>query len=284
MIKSVSYWSVRGGLEGTRPIAEAVNDAKAAGFAGIELCIGLEGVLTPATTQAECAAIRREIDRAGLIVQSLASGMTWALNPTSDDPEVRKRALDAAKAALQRAAWLGCDSLLFIPGIVRSPISPAECVRYDVAVDRARNVIKRLLDVADVVQVDVCIENVWNGLFYSPLEFSDFVDSIHSPRLGVYFDVGNVLGYHQYPPHWIEILGPRIKRVHVKDFKHNFDWNGSYSFCALGAGDVPWPETMSALRSIDYNRTLVAEMLPYRPGLLEETSREMDRIMALGVV
>lgn len=281
MIKSISYWSVQGGLEGTRPISEALADAKAAGFEGLELCIGLEGVLTPTTTQGECEALRREIDGSGLLVETLASGMSWGLNPTSENPEIRRKAFEATAAAVQRAAWLGCDSLLFVPGVVTSPIVPDEHVRYDAAIARATETIERLLEVADEAKVDLCLENVWNGLFYSPLELKDFVQSFNASRLGVYFDVGNVLGYHQYPPHWIELLGSHIKRVHVKDFRHRFDWEGSYSFCPLGEGDVPWPETMAALRAIGYDRTLVAEMLPHRAGLLEATGRAMDDILAM---
>jgi len=40
----------------------------------------------------------------------------------------------------------------------------------------------------------LCIENVWNGLFYSPIELRDFVDSFDSEKLGVYLDVGNLIG------------------------------------------------------------------------------------------
>src|SRR5208282_3217735 len=121
--------------------------------------------------------------------------------------------------------------------------------------------------------------NVWNGMFYSPLEFRDFVGSLHSPAVGVYFDVGNVLGYHQHPPHWIEILGPLIQRVHFKDFQKSVGTLAG--FCDLGEGDVPWAQTIKALRGIGYDRTVVAEMIPWNPGLLERTSGAMDRILAL---
>jgi len=106
-----------------------------------------------------------------------------------------------------------------------------------------------------------------------------YVDSFASPLVGVYFDIGNVLGYHQSPPHWIHHLGKRIKRVHVKDFKHTFDWNGTYSFCDLGEGDVPWPQTIAALKSIGYDRTLVTELLPWAPGRVEKTSAALDAIL-----
>ena len=55
------------GLAGTHSIDDALAQARAAGFDGLELCITLEGVLTPQTTQAECESIRRAITRSGLI-------------------------------------------------------------------------------------------------------------------------------------------------------------------------------------------------------------------------
>ena len=278
MIKSISYWSTKDGLTNTHPIAEALDEAKAAGFDGMELCIGPEGALHTGSSRADCEAIRGMIDGRGLVVQTLASGMSWGLNPTSDDKSVRERCIELHALALERAAWLGCDAMLFVPGVVASPISP-DVVRYDIAVDRAREACKRLLNVADKVGVDLCIENVWNGLMYSPVELCDFVDSFASDRLGVYFDVGNLLGYHQHPPHWIEMLGKRIKRVHVKDYKLNFDWSGSFSFCELLEGDVPWEATVAALRKIGYDKTLVAEMLPHSEGLFERTSKALSKIV-----
>ncbi|MCC6681474.1 MAG: sugar phosphate isomerase/epimerase [Phycisphaeraceae bacterium] len=280
MIKCISYWSTRDGLSNTEPIDRAMDAAKAAGFAGIELCIGPEGALNVATSQADCERFRDLAAQRGLALQTLASGMSWGSNPTSDDPAVRRRSIELHAAALQRAAWLGCQAMLFVPGVVASPICP-DIIRYDVAVDRAREACKQLLDTAERVGVDLRIENVWNGLMYSPLELCQFVDSFASKRLGVYFDVGNVLGYHQYPPHWIELLGQRIRRVHIKDYKLNFDWSGSYSFCELLQGDVPWQATMQALRKVGYDGTLVAEMLPHSDGLLERTSAAMDKIMKM---
>ncbi len=280
MIKCISYWAMKDGLAGTHPVDDALKTAKQAGFAGIELCIAPEGALNVNTSQSDCERIRAQADKLGLVVETLASGMSWGFNPTSDDPAIRRKAVDLHAAALQRAAWLGCKAMLFVPGVVKTPLCP-DLIRYDVAVDRAREATKRLLDVAEKVGVDLCLENVWNGLFYSPLEFRDFVDSFKSSRCAIYFDVGNLMGYHQHPPHWIELLGQRIRRVHIKDYSENFNFLGAYSFCALGAGQVPWAEIMKALRAVGYDSTLVAEMMPWDPSLLARTSTAMDTIMAM---
>jgi hexulose-6-phosphate isomerase len=268
---------MKDGLANTHPIDDALATAKKEGFAALELCIGLDGIVTPKMTQADCEKIRKQIDSSGVAVQTLASGMTWAVNPTSDDEAVRQHALQLHHAALERAAWLGCQSFLCVPGVVKSPIS-TDIVRYDRAVERATQLVESLLDTAERVGVDLLVENVWNGLFYSPLEFIDFVDSFKSNRLGIYFDVGNVLGYHQHPPHWIELLGKRIRRVHIKDFKESVGTLAG--FCDLLDGDVPFAASMAALRAIGYDKTIVAEMMPWDPTLLTRTSKAMDKILA----
>lgn len=281
MIKGISIWSLPGGSEGTLSMAQALDLTRRLGFAALEPAVGLRGELHTGTNPERCDALRAAVERSGVIVQTTACGLSWSMSPTSDDPSVRLRSIEAHAAALEITARLGASAMLMVPGVVGCPFVPSERVRYDLAVDRARGALDRLLDVAERLGVDLCIENVWNGLFLSPLELRDFVDSFASPRLGVYLDVGNLPGYHQHPAHWIELLGRRVRRVHLKDFKHHFGQQGRYDFCRLTEGDVPWPEVMRALRAIGYDRTLIAEMLPYAPGLPEHTSAAMDRILAM---
>jgi len=277
MIKGISYWSLEGGLDGTHSIDSAIYQAKSAGFDALELAISTEGVLTTSTSAETCKQIRTKINDSDLIVDTLASGMSWGTNPTSNDAKVRQRSIDLHKDALRVASHLGCKALLFVPGVVKSPIS-SDIVRYDEAIKRARDAIEQLLPVAEDCGVDLCLENVWNGLFYSPLEFRDFIDSFDSQSLGIYLDVGNLLGYQQYPPHWIELLDYRIKRIHIKDYRENFDWTGGYTFCDLGSGEVPWAATIKALKKINYKETIIAEMLPWDESLLQRTSKAMDQL------
>ena len=277
MIKGISYLSFENGLANTQSIESALAQTKTYGFDALELAISTEGVLKTSTTKSECEIIRQKIDDSGIFVDSLASGMSWGISPTSEDEATRNKSISLHKDALQVASNLGCKALLFVPGVVKSPIS-SEIVRYDKALDRIRDAINQLLPIAEDLDVDLCMENVWNGFFYSPIELRDFVDSFESNKLGVYLDVGNLIGYQQYPPHWIELLNSRIKRVQIKDFQENFDWTGSFSFCDIGAGDVPWKETIEALKSINYQNTIIAEMLPWDETILSRTSAAMDQL------
>ncbi|HEX8521381.1 MAG TPA: sugar phosphate isomerase/epimerase family protein [Tepidisphaeraceae bacterium] len=276
----ISYWSVRDGLSNERPVEEAIGEAKAAGFDGIELACSTGGVLAVDTDQPTVNSYRKMAETHEIKLETLACGLSWGCSPTDPNPEIREKSIQLHAAALERAAWLGAKAMLMVPGAVKIPwdvhYGPA---KYDDAVKWAREAAKRLGAVAEKAGVDLCLENVWNGMFYSPVELRDFIDSIGSARVGVYFDVGNVLGYHQHPPHWIEILGKRIKRVHVKDFKHSI--GNITGFCDLLAGDVPWAATMAALRRIGYDKTLTAEMMPPDETLLKRTHDAMKKIVKM---
>ena len=277
MIKGISYLSFENGLSNNESIDSALIQTQSNGFEALELSVSNEGVINTNLSESECSTIRQKIDDSGVFVDSIATGMSWGISPTSDDAEVRKNSIKLHQDAIRVASHLDCKALLFVPGVVKSPISP-EIVRYDKALDRLREAINQMLPIAEELDVDLCMENVWNGFFYSPIELRDFVDSFESDKLGVYLDIGNLIGYQQYPPHWIELLNSRIKRVQIKDFQENFDWTGSFSFCDLGAGDVPWKETVSALKSIQYKSTIIAEMLPWDETILSRTSVAMDQI------
>ena len=277
MIKGISYLSFENGLSNNESIDSALSQTKSNGFDALELSVSSEGVINTNSTKPECEIIRKKIDDSGIFVDSIATGMSWGDSPTSDDKSIRKKSISLHQDAIKVASYLDCKALLFVPGVVKSPISP-EIVRYDRALERLREAINQMLPIAEDLNVDLCMENVWNGFFYSPIELRDFVDSFDSSRLGVYLDIGNLIGYQQYPPHWVELLNSRIKRVQIKDFQENFDWTGSFSFCDIGAGDVPWRETIAALNSIEYNSTIIAEMLPWDETILPRTSAAMDQL------
>lgn len=277
MIKGISYLSFENGLSNNESIESALSQTKMHGFDALELSVSSEGVISTNSSKAECEMIRKRIDDSGVFVDSIATGMSWGVSPTSDDESIRKKSINLHQDALKVASYLDCKALLFVPGVVKSPISP-EIVRYDRALDRLREAINQMLPIAEDLNVDLCMENVWNGFFYSPIELRDFVDSFDSDRLGVYLDIGNLIGYQQHPPHWVELLNSRIKRVQIKDFQENFDWTGSFSFCDIGAGDVPWKETIEALRTIEYKSTIIAEMLPWDETILSRTSAAMDQL------
>jgi len=120
----ISYWSIEGGLANTRPIDEAMNEAKAAGFDGIELAIGTEGVLHAQSDQATCESYRALARKHGVALETVAAGLSWGCSPTDLDPATREKSIKLHADALQRAAWLGAKAMLMVPGAVTIPWEP----------------------------------------------------------------------------------------------------------------------------------------------------------------
>ncbi len=249
----INHWAMP-----TLGVREAADLARRAGFGAIELNLDEDGEISPRAGDVAAHALRRAVESTGLRIGGLATGLYWRYSPTSDDAATRRKALDIAKAQLSLAAALGAGAILVVPGQVGEPMG-APLVRYDVAYERAREFVAALMPDAESAGVDVAIENVWSKLLLSPLEMRHFVAGMASDRVGVYVDVGNVLLYG-YPEHWIDILGPHVRRVHLKDFRRAIGTLAG--FVDIGAGDVDWEAVGLALWRSGYDGPLTAEVFP----------------------
>jgi L-ribulose-5-phosphate 3-epimerase len=282
MRKSINIWSFPAALS----LGDKLRLARDAGFEGFEIDLSEDGPLTPGSSQKEIAEARAAAERAGVQLSGLATGLYWSANPASADPAVRSRAEAIVKKQIQVAEALGLDAILVVPATVGADFIPdCEIVPYDAAWQRATEFLHSALPAAERAGVRICVENVWNKFLLSPLEMQKFIAQFESEWIGAYFDVGNCLA-SGYPEHWIPVLGRRIRRVHLKDYRRAV---GSVDgFVEILSGDVNWAAVMGALRAIGYDGWLTAEMIPpipfykYAPEtLLFNTSRAMDALLAL---
>jgi L-ribulose-5-phosphate 3-epimerase len=242
-------------MPGDWSLAECFRAARRAGFDSIEINVAEEGELTTQSSEADVKRIVASAKDAEVELSSLSTGLGWKYPLTSADRKVREQGAANIRASLQIAQWMGVDTILCVPGVVNAEIA------YDVAYERAQGALKELAPEAARLQVCIGVENVWNKFLLSPLEMARFVDEIGSEWVGVYFDAGNVLVYG-YPQHWINILGSRIKKVHVKDFKANI--GNITAFCNPLQGDVPWAAVREALIRVGYDGYITAEVDGYR--------------------
>ncbi len=236
-------------------LAESFRMAKQAGFDSIEINIAEDGELTLESDEASVRAIVASAKEAGIELSSLSTGLGWRYPLGSLDPAVGEKARAVVRKSLQVATWMGVDTILVVPGVVNADAP------YDEVYRLAQEGLRSVAADAERLQVAIGVENVWNKFLLSPLEFARFLDEIGSTRVGAYFDAGNVLLYG-YPDQWIRILGNRIKKVHVKDFKSNIG-NGS-GFCNPLQGDVPWAKVRAALERIGYDAYITAEVEGYK--------------------
>jgi L-ribulose-5-phosphate 3-epimerase len=274
MIKGISAWV----FDPQRPLPEVFRMARENGFDAIEVAIDESGPITPQSSQDDCRRIIEQAQNAGVRLSSMASGGGWRYPVSCEDEATRQKGIEFAKASLRVAQWLEVDAILLVPGGVGADFIPGfKGAPYDVAYDNVLAALRELAPVAEECGVSIGVENVWNKFLLSPLEFRALLDEVNNPRVGCYFDVGNVL-LTGYPEQWIRILGSRIVRVHLKDFKKSV--GTLEGFCNLLEGDVDYAAVMSALRDIGYDGFVTPEYFNAEADL-PQISSAVDKILAL---
>jgi len=236
------------------------------------------------TTPDQAARVAESVRAAGLEIPSLATGLHWTRSLSSPDETERQAGLQVVRQQMRLAAAMDVHHILVVPGAVDVFFLPNRpWVPYETAWQKSQRSLLVLADEAEAQKIVICLENVWNRFLLSPLEFCRFVDEIDSLLVRVYFDVGNVFQFG-HPADWIRILGSRISRVHVKDFKRSVGTPAG--FCDLEEGEIDWAGVMTALREIRYDGWITAELFPGKgvnpDEFLARTSASMDRILALG--
>ena len=275
MKKAINLWA----FPKDYPLEKCLDLVKDAGFEGVEFVVE-EGRISPGEKEESLEKIRKEVEKRGLSISSVATGLLWEYPLTSSDKEKRRRGEEIVLDMLRIAKVLGADTILVVPGAVNIPWVPeSEKVPYELALKRARESLEKLVGKAEELEVNIGIENVWNRMLLSPLEFRDFIAEFGSPYLGAYFDVGNVV-LTGFPEDWIRILKDKIKKVHLKDFRLSI--GNIEGFVGLLEGDVNWEEVIKALEEVEYRDFLVAEVFPYKfypEAQIYKTSLSMDYIL-----
>jgi hexulose-6-phosphate isomerase len=249
-------------------IKDGLQLCKEIGYQGLEILLTEGGELTMSSGPAEYAALRRMSEEAGVELTSICGGGDLSDN----DPAAVAAYKAQIRKMLEAAEALGIETILVTGG------RTSERVPYDVAYDRTLRALQELRPDAERHRVNIALENIWNKLLISPLEFRDFLDKVGSPYVGCYFDTGNILLYG-YPEQWIRILGTRIKKIHFKDFKMDHK-ERRYEWSQLMEGAVDWPAVMREISAIGYDDYVITEVCGDR-AVYEQTCRAMDKILAL---
>lgn len=296
MKKGIHYWA----LPPVLSLAQKFRFAKACGYDGVELALLREGEFSPCCTNGQLREIKKAAEGEGIELPSITNTLSWTCSFTSGRKEIREKAADVLKQEIDIAYAIGAEAVLALPGFVSMNFStnelhPAadasdpdgycpssEMVDYADAYGRAVEGYREMSSYAADAGVRICVENIWSGFLLSPIEMRGFLDEVGSGYVRSYFDVGNVCPYG-IPEQWIRILGERIERVHFKDYigiAQSLD-----CFVPLLAGRIDFRNVMRALRSIDYDGWVTAEVNvnPQAPDYIAQiTAKALDGIFQIG--
>jgi hexulose-6-phosphate isomerase len=262
-------------------VEEAINSAKKIGFDSIELCFTNSNIMNKSTgvtdslnisnyynrllnvdsTDKEVKLLGSIVKDNGISISSIGGIVSFSIYPLNSNViEIADKSMDAMRKMLDFAQLLETDTVLIIPGML------TEDMDYETSYRLAQKRVAKLAEYAP--NIKLAIENVWNGMLYSPLEFRNFIDEIGYDNVGVYFDIGNARRFG-WPEQWIRTLEGRIFKYHCKDYRLSVD--NIFGFTNLLDGDINWPSVISTIRETGFDGDLVIELIPPASHMIEST-------------
>ena len=239
--------------------------------------VGFDGIEMGAPNKLDDKEILAAQDATGLKIHSIMNSGHWKKPFSDPDPKVRAEGMAGMKEALDKAKLYGAEAVLLVPAVVNKDVT------YAVAYKQSQEEIRKLIPYAEKLEVKVGLENVWNNFLLSPVEMARYIDELDSPFIGAYFDCGNVVRYG-WPVHWIEALGKRIVKVHVKAYSRELqnEKGPRAGFrTEMGDDDIDWSGIAKALVKVGYKSWVTAEVRGGDKTRLVDVKQRMDNILKL---
>ena len=229
---------------------------KRADYQGIELWLGDRPWFQMETSDTQLRQLFTQIQDAGLEVSDVCNTLDWDQNICARDPSKREAAFRHVERQIEAAQIFKTDAILVVAGLVTAEMP------YNEVYTRCVDSLQKLGEVAKKAKVKIGVENCNSEqkFLLSPREFHTFLDDINNPWVGIHLDVGNI---HDtgFAEQWIEIHGPRITRIHVKDvMKHRGRCGEESVYTNLFLGDNNWKAIRAAIAKVNYDGWIIAEM------------------------
>jgi hexulose-6-phosphate isomerase len=178
------------------------------------------------------------------------------------------------EAAIDEAALYGADTVLHV---VRTDPESSYLENYR----RTQALIRSAIPHAEKKRIRILVENVWATFLIEPLTMARYIDELGSPWVKSYFDIGNVMRWG-LPHHWIEVLGQRIDKIHLKEYSLKVamkeGMSKGFDF-PIGQGDIDWQKVRQELRRIRFQGWATAEVRGGDAQRLADIAAQMDRVL-----
>ncbi len=242
-----------GMIEGNLSVEDKLKLVKDVGFEGVEVSAGLSKKDGLAPKE-----LARASEKIGVAVHGLVGSA----------PDLT--------SAIDEAAIYGATSVLHV---ARPNPKGSFMENYK----STQDLIRKAIPNAEKRRIYILIENVWNTFLIEPLTMARYIDELDSPFVKAYFDIGNVVRWG-WPQHWIEVLGKRVVKIHIKEYDLNVAMKEGMSKgfnCPIGKGSIEWDRVRAELEKIDYRGWATAEVNGGDRKRLAEISEQMDQVLAL---
>lgn len=162
---SINIWS----FPPTTPINKALEAAAKNDYNGFEVAITREDIkISREKLREKFIKIKEKMNELNLEAPTIATGLYWHSNIAL--PSEWKNAFKILRRQLEAAQILEAKVILIIPGVAIPEIEYEKLMKNTVLW------LKRASKITSKHNVTIGIENVWNKMYGSPLEFKKLLD------------------------------------------------------------------------------------------------------------
>jgi len=233
------------------PLEERLAIAHEQGFKCAHLALGKViseySVADEALTPGYACYLRKLFEKNNLDIAVLGN----YLNLTTPDEAEYQKSLHRYMAHIRLASLMNVGVVGTETGAVNKEYKYEEANHSKEALDLFVERLKPVVEFSERMGVNFAIEPVWKHIVCNPQRARYVLDVIGSPNLQIIFDPVNLLGMNNYEKRdeifseAMELLGPDISVVHIKDFVIG---NGEIKSVAAGDGMMDYSEILKYMK------------------------------------
>ena len=192
------------------------------------------------------------------------------LNLANPDKEQLEKTVHRYMAHIRFASWLGCGVVGTETGAPNETYTFTPECHTEEALQLFINNVRPVVRYAEQMGVVFAIEPVYRHIVCNPERARRVLDEIGSPNLQIIFDPVNLLDISNYKDREaifaqaIDLLGPDIAMVHLKDFVVK---DGKLNSLGCGLGEMDYTQVLKFMK----------ERKPYIHATLEDTRPENNQ-------
>lgn len=252
------------------PFAERIADVHHLGFACGHLALAKVIKEFPTTDEALTPGLAMYIKNVFAKNDVDIAVLGCYLNLANPNREQLEKTVHRYMAHIRFASWLGCGVVGTETGAPNETYSFTPECHTEEALQIFVNNLRPIVKYAEQMGVVFAIEPVYRHIVWNPKQARRVLDEINSPNLQIIFDPVNLLDIANYQDREavireaIELLGPDIAMVHLKDFRIE---EGKMVSVGCGLGVMDYTDILRFIK----------ERKPFIHATLENTSPENNQ-------
>lgn len=249
------------------PIEERIADVHSLGFQCGHMALGRVIEDYPTTDEALTPGFAMYLKRLFAKNQVDIAVLGCYLNLANPNREQLALTQRRYLAHIRFASWLGCGVVGTETGCPNETYSYVPECHGEEALQTFITNLRPVVEYAEKMGVVVAIEPVWNHIVYNPARARAVLDTIGSPNLQIILDPVNLLDICNYQEQTaivreaVELLGPDVAVVHLKDFIVE---EGRLKSVGAGFGQMDYTDILRFMK----------ERKPFIHATLEDTTPE----------